>query len=795
MLPAIKKAMKEAQESFEKMDTKVMTSKVKQAVQLVKKKIQDLKKSNQNNEIKIAVNNKDAQKQITQIEKEIDSLQKKITGRQLKLDITNNALDKIRNDTNQSVIREMPETGNKLIKQETYQKLDNNVNYQSLVKQSDKLNSEIENYNELLNSAKSKMAELGQQISQTATTQNKLGSFFGTFKQKIEQVKPSISNIKNSFKGLPKLTQNITNNIKGMGTGVKNGLGHVLKYASALFSMQSIYSALSSAAHTWLSSQNAEAKQLNANIEYMKYAVGSALTPVIQFATNCVYQLLKAVQSVVYALFKVNIFAKASASAFRNAQKQAKNTSKQLSNVHSEINNISDNNSSGNGSATPSIDLSQVDNSMLVWANKWKEKLSKFFAPFKEAWNNQGQKTIDSAKNAFERIKEAVISVGKSWNEVWSNGTGQQTIELILKIFQNICDSIANIANAWNNAWNTDSKGTELIQTMWDALNKLLTLIEILTNKIKEFTSDPIVQQYFQNAIEMVTNFWNALGGLIEFLTGIFTGDWEKAWNGLKDFVSGIFGMIWNAINSKILMIQAIISNVLEGIKNTWSNIWDGIKNFATNIWDNLLNKIDSIFPGMRNIIETNITNAKNKINEVLNSIKSIWNNIWSGIKNKTSEIWNNIWSAIKNPINWILGGIEKMANGVVTGVNKVIRSLNNMHFKMPDWLGGGSFGINIPTMSGVSLPRLAKGNVAYDETLAVFGEYSGARSNPEITAPQSIMRETFEDVLSDFNSGNGQPVHVTIQYLGKEIFDDTIDYINSKTRRTGKNTIVTVGD
>ena len=55
-------------------------------------------------------------------------------------------------------------------------------------------------------------------------------------------------------------------------------------------------------------------------------------------------------------------------------------------------------------------------------------------------------------------------------------------------------------------------------------------------------------------------------------------------------------------------------------------------------------------------------------------------------------------------------------------------------------------------------------------------------------------MRDTFEDVLSDFNSGNGQPVHITIQYLGKEIFDDTIDYINSKTRRTGKNTIVTVG-
>ena len=127
MLPIIKKVMKQAQEVFSKVDTKVMTNKLHQAVNFMKKKMQDLKKSSENNEISIKVNNKDAQKQITQIEKEIDSLQKKITARQLKLDVTNNALDKIRNDTNQAVIKEMPEAGNKRIKEETYKKLDSNI--------------------------------------------------------------------------------------------------------------------------------------------------------------------------------------------------------------------------------------------------------------------------------------------------------------------------------------------------------------------------------------------------------------------------------------------------------------------------------------------------------------------------------------------------------------------------------------------------------------------------------------------------------------------------------------------
>lgn len=273
MLPAIKKAMKEAQDAFSKVDTKAMTSKLHQAVNFMKKKMQDLKKSSENNEIAIKVNNKDAQKQISQIQKQIDSLQEKINARQIKLNVINPQIDKIVDDTRKSVTPNGINPNSKAMDATVDNALGRNKDFTSLNSQAQKLYTEIEMYNKQLEQAKSKMTQLEQETNKTATTQNRLSSFFGAFKQKIEQVKPSISNINNVFKTLPKLTQNITNNIKGMSTGVKNGLGHVLKYAGALFSMQSVYSALSGAAHTWLSSQNAGAKQLSANIEYLKYSV------------------------------------------------------------------------------------------------------------------------------------------------------------------------------------------------------------------------------------------------------------------------------------------------------------------------------------------------------------------------------------------------------------------------------------------------------------------------------------------------------------------------------------------
>ena len=871
-LPAIREKLKQAEEAFQKIDTKKVKNKLQQAVNFMKKKIEDFKKSSENNEIAIKVNNKDAKKQITQLEKEIDSLQKKITGRQLKLDITNNALDKIRNDTNQSVIKEMPDAGNRQIKEETYKRLDGNANYNSLVKQSDKLNNEIEKYNELLNVAKSKMAELNQETKNTSAPSNKLKNLFGSFKQKIEQVKPSIIGIKNGFKGMPQITQSITNSVKNMGKSVKVGLGHVLRYAGALFSMQGIYSTLSSCANTWLSSQNAGAKQLSANIDYMKYAMGSAFAPVIQYVTGLVYQLLKAIQSVVYALFRVNIFAKASASSYASMAgnaKKAKNETKQLAGIHNEINNVQsndDSNSGSGGTTAPNLDLSGIDSQMSPFA----QKLYDFFKPLVDSWNKYGSGLIAQVQTTAGQIVSLLGAVWGSFEKIITNGTVYKTLELILAI-------IGNIAEAFANAWKYNGNGDAIIQNLANAFNNLLTAINnivksegfqnwlnncsdklrVISEKISEINWQPLIDALFSIGQNIGTIALDILTGLVDIfkwlvenpivaeillgiaiaigvlstaytiwstVTGVLTAMQTALDIALLPLIGIILAIIavitaivlvimnwgdiskwlsdtWEWIKQKAIEIFTAIGeffkNIFNSIKNFFVNIWNSIKEFFINLCISIYLKQQEIWNNIKNCISNIINAIKTTISNVLNGIKNIWNNCWNGLKNTVTSIFNGIWNTIKKVINSILGGIEGMANGVVNGVNLVIRTLNKLKFTIPDWvpgLGGKTFGFNLSEMNKITLPRLAKGNVAYDKTLAIFGEYAGASNNPEITTPQNIMRDTFEDVLSNYE-GNGQSVHVTIQYLGKEIFDDTIDYINSKTRRTGKNTIVTVGD
>lgn len=874
MLPAIKEKMKQVQEVFSKVDTKAMTSKLHQAVNFMKKKMQDLKKSSESNEIAIKVNNKDAQKQISQIQKQIDSLQEKINARQMKLNVINPQIDKIVDDTRKSVTPDGIKPNDKAMDTTIDNALKSNKDFTSLNSQAQKLYTEIEMYNKQLSEAKNKMTQLNQETNKTATTQNKLGSFFGAFKQKIEQVKPSISNMKDSFKELPKLTQNITNNIKGMGTGVKNGLGHILKYAMALFSLRSVYSVLSSCAQSWLSSQNAGAKQLSANINYMKYAMGSAFAPVIQYVTGLVYQLMKAIQSVIYALFRVNIFAKASASSYvsmAGSAKKAKEESKQLAGIHDEINNVqtNDNSSSGSGGGTsPSFDLSGIDNQMSPLA----QKLFDFFRPLVDSWNKYGEQVITASKNAISGIGQAVGAMWGSVETLFTNGT-------IYSIIANILNSIGQIGRAWANAWNNDNNGTEIIQGIANIINDLTVAIlnlvsstgfqSFLDGILSAFSGivqfmEPVISGFIQmseviieiamstigdlltligNALqgigqnEMAVNILKAIGEVIAIVVaGII------AWNTVQMVLNGLMGLftiLTSPITLIILGIVAAITAIILVIQNwgiilEWlGNIWNAIVDFIVGVVTKWIEFQKAKFESLKNIVITVFTAVKNFIvnvwNGIVNTIANVWNTIVTKVKEGVSGAWNAITSVFGNIGNWfrdkfsqawqavknvfssggrifdgiregILSGLKSIVNAIIDGINKVIaipfnglntalRTIKNVNI-----MGLSPFGW-ISTISVPQIPRLAKGGVLTEATTVLAGEYSGAKTNPEIVTPQNIMRDTFEDVLSDFNNSNGQPLHVTIQYLGREIFDDTIDYINSKTRRTGKNTIVTVGD
>ena len=81
----------------------------------------------------------------------------------------------------------------------------------------------------------------------------------------------------------------------------------------------------------------------------------------------------------------------------------------------------------------------------------------------------------------------------------------------------------------------------------------------------------PIVQALFQGiGVLWDTMLKPILSGIITFLTGVFTGDWKKAWEGLKSILTGIFngiiGGIETMMNGAISALNGLISGINKAI-------------------------------------------------------------------------------------------------------------------------------------------------------------------------------------------------------------------------------------
>lgn len=268
----------------------------------------------------------------------------------------------------------------------------------------------------------------------------------------------------------------------------------------------------------------------------------------------------------------------------------------------------------------------------------------------------------------------------------------------------------------------------------------------------------------------------------------------SNAWETIKNAVAQVIEPIkqylvelWNNVSVVFAAIWQIISTIFQAIWNIISSILGSIWNIFSQIFNWIWQLVSKVFEGIWNVISPIINRIWDAIKYFLEKVKQMWSSIWNNISNVVKNIWNGIWSAIKSVINLILGGIEGFVNGAIKGINFLLRGISNVANAIGHLIGLSPINLQI---SLISLPRLAKGGIINSPTIALIGEYSGARNNPEIVTPQNIMAETFRNEMVDILASNGnsnKPIRVQVYWGTKNVVDEIINGINEKTRQTGK--------
>lgn len=285
--------------------------------------------------------------------------------------------------------------------------------------------------------------------------------------------------------------------------------------------------------------------------------------------------------------------------------------------------------------------------------------------------------------------------------------------------------------------------------------------------------------------ISLLTGSWIPLliAGFLAALVALvsFTGHGEELIQGLKKIIDGFGKFFKGVFTGDMKLAVEGIKQIWEGMKQTWNAIVNSIKD----AWNMFITWLQSKSPLLASIFQTYgkfvsdvYKNIKDILKGVIDFIVGVftgdWTKAWQGVTEIFKGIWNNIVAIIEAAINFI-----------IDGVNLLISALNTVHFEIPDWvpiIGGKSFGISIPLVSQVALPRLAEGAVIPPnrEFMAVLGDQ---KSGTNIETPLETMVQAFKQAM---NESGGRSQTIILQLNGREFARAVYKANNEETQRVG---------
>lgn len=473
--------------------------------------------------------------------------------------------------------------------------------YKKLINKQQQLTIKANDYKTKLETSRGKQQQLNTSLLQTKKEQAQVN-------QELEEAKKKAAELAQKEKERAKNSKKTAVENLGISKSLGGAVKKLATFGITLLGFRSIYSLLKNSMNEWLNAGSKEAKQLQTDITNLKANIGSMLAPAIQSVLQIFYKILAVVGAIVKSFANINIFAKNTAKSTASTASSTKAASNNLAKFD-DLDVLQKDSGADSGGLNPT-DLSALMAQYDSLAEKIKNIFAFIFEPFKKAWETTGQTVISSIQNAFNGLKNLFGAIGSSFAKIWTNGTVQTTIELLLNIFADILNFVGNIAQAWSNAWNNNSNGDKIIQTLANAFNDLLWIVEDVVKSISEWAQSTTVQNFLNGLMGILAT----LGEWLEKITKMLKDVWEnggsemfskllEALAKVGETVTIVVGVILQALTPVVDWLIATLKPVIMGIIETISFVIDalsGVLNFIVGVftgnWELAWNGIKDFF-------------------------------------------------------------------------------------------------------------------------------------------------------------------------------------------------------
>lgn len=406
------------------------------------------------------------------------------------------------------------------------------------------------------------------------------------------------------------------------------------------------------------------------------------------------------------------------------------------------------------------------------------------------------QSGIGRAEEYFQQISDIYHKWFDNLPELKINFNKEQALEDLKNIGLDIVNVIAGLGSFvitiginLANDLNIGQLANDFLGLVESVTGLASTLVDILVPAFERFYDialKPIVEwigEKLSDALQFVTEKINdfakfldehkeGIQGWIDVLAKVVKAIWDvlepiadAAWEVFKVVLDTIYEVVKYLLGA-FFDLGELLSKVLDDPTNAFKYFGEFVeKRFKAiiDLFGKLKDNAKKILTAVANLFkerfEVAIKHAKNAMSGVKEAFKGIpewfrttFSKAWTNVKKVFSKggkvftgIKDGILSGLKSVINALIGGINKVIAIPFNGINAALRKIKNISI-----LGKKPFYGLIGNIAVPHIPKLAKGGIITAPTIAMMGEYAGASRNPEIVAPQSLLKETLSDSNND---------------------------------------------
>lgn len=198
-----------------------------------------------------------------------------------------------------------------------------------------------------------------------------------------------------------------------------------------------------------------------------------------------------------------------------------------------------------------------------------KEGVDDTFSKIKEVYDEHFKPFFDSVSDG---ISDLVGKFLEFWNEdmqpildEWAELFDELWKEHLQPVIDNLIELFGTLADSLKSLWE------ELLMPVidWVIQYVMPILAKVVDFLVKDFF------KIFGVVSDVIGGIIKVIGGIITFLTGTFTGDWEKTWDGIVEIFKGIFNLIPSVVETIINSVIDMINGIISGIN--WASDFIGI--------------------------------------------------------------------------------------------------------------------------------------------------------------------------------------------------------------------------